>query len=120
MGVLNSFPGLVVRSIVAVKVLDSALNSFASLCPLTEHLDREVVPSGRAQAAAILENLLKNYDKVKIKPDPQGPPITIRVTLGIDRITKVLDTTGDFKIDLLPEQHWTDEDLRYNFTPNSG
>ena len=120
MGTLSSIPGLVVRLIVVVKVLDSALSSCTSFCALAENSDREVVPSGRAQADAILDDLFENYDKVKIRPDPEGPPITIRVTLEIDGIMKVPDTTGDFRIDLLLRQNWTDEDLRYNITPKSG
>ena len=123
MRVLVSLPGLIVILFAASKIVDPPFNLCflsTSFCALAQNSDLHTGLSGREQEAAALVEMFENYNNQKTRPGAQGPPLTIRVGLGIEGIPKISDTTGEFQIDLLVRQSWVYKDLRYNFTPSLG
>ncbi|XP_047231343.1 gamma-aminobutyric acid receptor subunit gamma-3 [Girardinichthys multiradiatus] len=71
--------------------------------------------SQETDTTAILNNLLKEYDK-KLRPDIGGKPTVIDVDIFVNSIGPVSSINMEYQIDIIFAQTWTDSRLRYNST----
>uniref|UniRef100_A0A3Q3AVS2 Gamma-aminobutyric acid type A receptor subunit gamma3 n=1 Tax=Kryptolebias marmoratus TaxID=37003 RepID=A0A3Q3AVS2_KRYMA len=71
--------------------------------------------SQETDATAILNNLLKEYDK-KLRPDIGVKPTVIDVDIFVNSIGPVSSINMEYQIDIIFAQTWTDSRLRYNST----
>ncbi|KAI6223582.1 hypothetical protein M3Y99_01447200 [Aphelenchoides fujianensis] len=67
-------------------------------------------PNECADDAVIIEKLLQNYDKHKI---PGGGHVKVNVELWIQEVSKIIEITSEFELDLYVTEMWNDPSLAF-------
>ncbi|VDO52453.1 unnamed protein product [Brugia timori] len=64
-----------------------------------------------ANDAMIITELLKNYDKHKI---PGGSNVQVSVEIWVQEISKIIEITSEFELDIYVTEKWIDPSLAYS------
>uniref|UniRef100_A0AC35EV82 Neurotransmitter-gated ion-channel ligand-binding domain-containing protein n=1 Tax=Panagrolaimus sp. PS1159 TaxID=55785 RepID=A0AC35EV82_9BILA len=63
-----------------------------------------------ADDAVILETLLQNYDKLRI---PGGGNVEVSVELWVQEVSKIIEITSEFELDVYVTEWWRDDSLAF-------